>query len=98
MDQSDTGSAGIFSRRTNRTHDTRVYSHDGGCAPGVQRNKPARRARWTNQMQGVRIYSDDGPIGHRKRGYILTTEGERPECNETNPPVGLNTDACRIYH
>eukprot|EP00976_Prorocentrum_cordatum_P112292 1195508-Prorocentrum_minimum.AAC.7 len=37
MDQSDTGSAGsagIFSRWTNRTQEARVYSHDGGCAPG----------------------------------------------------------------
>eukprot|EP00976_Prorocentrum_cordatum_P074343 1181481-Prorocentrum_minimum.AAC.5 len=42
-DQSDTGSAGIFSRRTNRTQEVRVYSHDG-------------------------------PIGHRKCGYILTTD------------------------
>eukprot|EP00976_Prorocentrum_cordatum_P037140 755354-Prorocentrum_minimum.AAC.1 len=34
---------GIFSRRTNRMHEARVYSHDG-------------------------------PIGHSKRGYILTTD------------------------
>eukprot|EP00959_Pyramimonas_sp_CCMP1952_P311530 6519846-Pyramimonas_sp.AAC.1 len=32
-DQSDARSAGIFSRRTNRMHKARVYSHDGpiGC-------------------------------------------------------------------
>eukprot|EP00976_Prorocentrum_cordatum_P043609 882349-Prorocentrum_minimum.AAC.1 len=29
MDQSDAGSAGIFSRWTNQTQDARVYSHDG---------------------------------------------------------------------
>eukprot|EP00976_Prorocentrum_cordatum_P062787 1176855-Prorocentrum_minimum.AAC.3 len=28
-DQSDAGGAGIFSRRTNQTHEVRVYSHDG---------------------------------------------------------------------
>eukprot|EP00959_Pyramimonas_sp_CCMP1952_P086544 1810341-Pyramimonas_sp.AAC.1 len=40
LNQSDAGSAGIFSRRTDRTQDVRVYSHDG-------------------------------PIGHRKRGDNL---------------------------
>eukprot|EP00976_Prorocentrum_cordatum_P067221 1178642-Prorocentrum_minimum.AAC.1 len=29
MDQSDAGSVGIFSWRTNRTQEARVYSHDG---------------------------------------------------------------------
>eukprot|EP00959_Pyramimonas_sp_CCMP1952_P019731 416935-Pyramimonas_sp.AAC.1 len=29
MDQSDAGSAGIFSQWTNQTQETRVYSHDG---------------------------------------------------------------------
>eukprot|EP00976_Prorocentrum_cordatum_P106418 1194445-Prorocentrum_minimum.AAC.1 len=42
-DQSDAGSVGIFSRRTNQTPEAWVYSHDG-------------------------------PIRHRKRGYILTTD------------------------
>eukprot|EP00959_Pyramimonas_sp_CCMP1952_P252784 5280951-Pyramimonas_sp.AAC.1 len=28
-DQLDAGHEGIFSRRTNQTQDTRVYSHDG---------------------------------------------------------------------
>eukprot|EP00976_Prorocentrum_cordatum_P099404 1191823-Prorocentrum_minimum.AAC.1 len=28
-DQSDAGSAGIFSRQTNRTQEAQVYSHDG---------------------------------------------------------------------
>eukprot|EP00959_Pyramimonas_sp_CCMP1952_P082373 1721140-Pyramimonas_sp.AAC.1 len=40
MDQSDAGSAGIFSRCTNKAQEARVYSHDG-------------------------------PIMRRKRGYIL---------------------------
>eukprot|EP00959_Pyramimonas_sp_CCMP1952_P432950 9066376-Pyramimonas_sp.AAC.1 len=30
--------------------------------------------RRTNQMQAARVYSHDGPIGRRKRGYILTTD------------------------
>eukprot|EP00959_Pyramimonas_sp_CCMP1952_P044599 931785-Pyramimonas_sp.AAC.2 len=46
MDQSDAGSAGIFSRQTNRT-------------PFAERRSP---------------YSHDGPVGHRKRGYILTKD------------------------
>eukprot|EP00976_Prorocentrum_cordatum_P067999 1178953-Prorocentrum_minimum.AAC.1 len=29
-DQSDAGSVGIFSQSTNRTQESRVYSHDGG--------------------------------------------------------------------
>eukprot|EP00959_Pyramimonas_sp_CCMP1952_P218498 4569983-Pyramimonas_sp.AAC.1 len=28
----------------------------------------------TNQMQEARVYSHDGPIGRRKRGYIRTTD------------------------
>eukprot|EP00959_Pyramimonas_sp_CCMP1952_P157168 3286651-Pyramimonas_sp.AAC.1 len=33
-DQSYAGSAGIFSRRTNRTREARVYSHDGPIVRG----------------------------------------------------------------
>eukprot|EP00976_Prorocentrum_cordatum_P033845 688894-Prorocentrum_minimum.AAC.1 len=29
MDQTDAGSAGIFSQRTKQTQEARVYSHDG---------------------------------------------------------------------
>eukprot|EP00959_Pyramimonas_sp_CCMP1952_P263311 5506165-Pyramimonas_sp.AAC.1 len=43
MDQSDTGSTGIFSR-------------------------------WTNRTQEVWVYSRDGPIGHRKHGYVLAMD------------------------
>eukprot|EP00959_Pyramimonas_sp_CCMP1952_P395306 8283097-Pyramimonas_sp.AAC.1 len=32
--ESDAGSAGIFSRRTNRTQEVRVYSHDGPSRRG----------------------------------------------------------------
>eukprot|EP00976_Prorocentrum_cordatum_P059543 1175544-Prorocentrum_minimum.AAC.2 len=31
-------------------------------------------SRWTNQMQEAWVYSHDGPIRHRKRGYILTMD------------------------
>eukprot|EP00959_Pyramimonas_sp_CCMP1952_P048617 1015275-Pyramimonas_sp.AAC.1 len=30
---------------------------------------------WTNQTQESRVYSHDGPIRCRKRGYILTMDG-----------------------
>eukprot|EP00959_Pyramimonas_sp_CCMP1952_P324229 6785997-Pyramimonas_sp.AAC.1 len=43
MDQSASGSAGIFSQ-------------------------------WTNRLQEARVYSHNGPVGFRKRGYILTTD------------------------
>eukprot|EP00976_Prorocentrum_cordatum_P062112 1176582-Prorocentrum_minimum.AAC.1 len=46
-DQSDTGSAGIFSRRTNQIQEARAYSHDGPIeqrrrtrAPPVRRLSP----------------------------------------------------------
>eukprot|EP00976_Prorocentrum_cordatum_P073985 1181342-Prorocentrum_minimum.AAC.5 len=48
MDQSDAGSAGIFSRCTNKAQEARA--------------------------QEARVYSHDGPIRHRKRGYILTMD------------------------
>eukprot|EP00959_Pyramimonas_sp_CCMP1952_P240987 5036652-Pyramimonas_sp.AAC.1 len=56
---------------------------------GMQTFRPARRltttaksgflligiSSWrTNQTQEARVYSHDGPIGHRKRGYILMTD------------------------
>eukprot|EP00976_Prorocentrum_cordatum_P062779 1176847-Prorocentrum_minimum.AAC.5 len=38
-DQSDAGSAGIFSRRTNQTQEAWVYSHDGPiCTPAHNRD------------------------------------------------------------
>eukprot|EP00976_Prorocentrum_cordatum_P022540 461021-Prorocentrum_minimum.AAC.1 len=125
MDQSDAGRAGIFSRRTNRTRDVRVYSHDGpigrrtcartlarprvgwqrartcgSSAIGARRPGPAPSpspcpralaagprspdqsdaartgifSRRTNQTQEARVYSHDGPIGRRTRGYIPTTD------------------------
>eukprot|EP00976_Prorocentrum_cordatum_P101727 1192765-Prorocentrum_minimum.AAC.2 len=37
-----------------------------------RRPHPDVWSRWTNQMQQTRAYSHDGPIGRRKRGYILT--------------------------
>eukprot|EP00976_Prorocentrum_cordatum_P002032 40637-Prorocentrum_minimum.AAC.1 len=56
MDQSDTGSTGIFSRRTNQIQEARVYSHDG-------------------------------PLGRRKRGYVLTTD---------HSDVSLTSGVCKL--
>eukprot|EP00959_Pyramimonas_sp_CCMP1952_P427454 8952376-Pyramimonas_sp.AAC.1 len=45
MDQSDAGIAGIFSRWTNQTQETRVYSHDG----------PIRRSSESHSRASVRV-------------------------------------------
>eukprot|EP00976_Prorocentrum_cordatum_P036078 733913-Prorocentrum_minimum.AAC.1 len=45
MDQSDAGIAGIFSRWTNQTQETRVYSHDG----------PIRRSSESHSRASVRL-------------------------------------------
>eukprot|EP00976_Prorocentrum_cordatum_P013886 277189-Prorocentrum_minimum.AAC.1 len=37
------------------------------CANHPNHNGP-------NQTQEARVYSHDGPIRHRKRGYVLTTD------------------------
>eukprot|EP00976_Prorocentrum_cordatum_P112760 1195588-Prorocentrum_minimum.AAC.3 len=58
MDQSDAGSAGIFSRWTNQTQEARVYSHDGP----IRRRK--RRYILTMDQSGVSA----GPSDHRRRG------------------------------
>eukprot|EP00976_Prorocentrum_cordatum_P091740 1188645-Prorocentrum_minimum.AAC.1 len=58
MDQSDSGSAGVFTRWTNQIQEARVYSHDG----------PIRFRK-----RGY-IHSHDGPIRFRKRGYIHTMD------------------------
>eukprot|EP00976_Prorocentrum_cordatum_P062786 1176855-Prorocentrum_minimum.AAC.2 len=57
--QSDAGSAGIFSRRTNQTQEIRVFS-------------ASIFARRTNRTQETRVYSHAGPIRRRKCGHILT--------------------------
>eukprot|EP00959_Pyramimonas_sp_CCMP1952_P377958 7917269-Pyramimonas_sp.AAC.1 len=38
-DQSDAGSVDIFSRRTNRTHEARVYSRDGPMSSHLRRTE-----------------------------------------------------------
>eukprot|EP00976_Prorocentrum_cordatum_P000913 18411-Prorocentrum_minimum.AAC.1 len=83
-DQSDAGHAGIFSRRTNRTKDARVYSHDGPIGrrthgyilttDQLDEGHTGIFSRRTNQAQDARVYSHDGPIGRRTRGYILTAD------------------------
>eukprot|EP00976_Prorocentrum_cordatum_P072330 1180672-Prorocentrum_minimum.AAC.2 len=72
MDQSDAGSAGIFSRRTHQTQEAwtpeaRVYSHDGP----IRRRK---RGYIYSHLSMFIIIIIIGPIGRRKRGYILTTD------------------------
>eukprot|EP00959_Pyramimonas_sp_CCMP1952_P318940 6673010-Pyramimonas_sp.AAC.2 len=61
--------------------------------------------RCANQTQEARVYSHDGPIRHRKRGYILTMDqsgagsagifsrwtNRTPEL----PRLGLDTDRWR---
>eukprot|EP00959_Pyramimonas_sp_CCMP1952_P101791 2129381-Pyramimonas_sp.AAC.1 len=42
----------------------------------------------TNQPQGARVYSHNGPIRRGKRGHILTTD----QSDTGNPKVGLDTD------
>eukprot|EP00959_Pyramimonas_sp_CCMP1952_P283299 5922137-Pyramimonas_sp.AAC.1 len=83
-DQSDAGSVGIFSRRTNQTQEACVCSHDGP----IRRSKRAFVltmdqsdavsvrifSRWTNQTQEACVYYRDGPIRRSKRAYILTMD------------------------
>eukprot|EP00976_Prorocentrum_cordatum_P070915 1180118-Prorocentrum_minimum.AAC.1 len=76
-DQSDTGSAGIFSRRTNRTQKAKVYSHGGPIrrrkrkyiltADQSDTGSAGIFSRRTNQTQEAKVYSHGGPIGRRKR-------------------------------
>eukprot|EP00959_Pyramimonas_sp_CCMP1952_P427699 8957621-Pyramimonas_sp.AAC.1 len=39
-----------------------------------ERDARKRNPRQTNQTHSSHVYSRDGPIGRRKRGYILTTD------------------------
>eukprot|EP00976_Prorocentrum_cordatum_P030740 625625-Prorocentrum_minimum.AAC.1 len=76
-DQSDAGSASIFSRRTDRTQEARVHSHDGpirrrkrGYILTTDRSHAGSASifsRRTDQTQEARVYSHDGPIRRRKR-------------------------------
>eukprot|EP00976_Prorocentrum_cordatum_P066264 1178239-Prorocentrum_minimum.AAC.1 len=69
--QSDAGSAGIFSRRTNQTQEARVYSHDGPIRRRKRRyilttdqsdgGSAGIFSRRTNHTQEARVYSHDGP-------------------------------------
>eukprot|EP00959_Pyramimonas_sp_CCMP1952_P444158 9298920-Pyramimonas_sp.AAC.1 len=54
MDHSDTGSAGIFSRWTNRTQEMRVYSHDGPIGQPIERLDDARRTRSLTGLGNMR--------------------------------------------
>eukprot|EP00976_Prorocentrum_cordatum_P087610 1186975-Prorocentrum_minimum.AAC.2 len=65
-------------------------------APNQMQEVQVYFSGWTNRTHEARVYFHDGPIGHRKRGYILTAEGARPECNEPDPPVGLDTDTVKL--
>eukprot|EP00976_Prorocentrum_cordatum_P095809 1190304-Prorocentrum_minimum.AAC.4 len=68
-DQSDAGHAGIFSRRTNRTQDARVYSHEGPIGRRtrgyilMKDQSDAGRAgifsRRTNRTQDARVEKGD---------------------------------------
>eukprot|EP00976_Prorocentrum_cordatum_P067885 1178918-Prorocentrum_minimum.AAC.2 len=42
----------------------------------LRRSSTSARAfpQWTNQMQEAWVYSHDGPIRRRKRGYIPTAD------------------------
>eukprot|EP00976_Prorocentrum_cordatum_P076349 1182269-Prorocentrum_minimum.AAC.1 len=83
-DQSHAGSAGIFSRRTNQTQETWVYSHNGPIrrrkrgyiltADQSDAGSVGIFSRRTNQTQEAWVYSHDGQITRRKRGYILTMD------------------------
>eukprot|EP00976_Prorocentrum_cordatum_P050896 1027520-Prorocentrum_minimum.AAC.1 len=77
-DQSNTGSAGIFSRQTNQREACRVLpagAPTSGCGGACQGAIPARRpARTGSCATCACIFPRRTPIGHRKRGYILTTD------------------------
>eukprot|EP00959_Pyramimonas_sp_CCMP1952_P236694 4946587-Pyramimonas_sp.AAC.1 len=81
MGQSDAGRTGLFSQRANQTQDARVAPAvpGGGGQPGVLQHLlvadvPGIFSRRTNQTQETRVYSHEGPIKCRKRGYILTRD------------------------
>eukprot|EP00959_Pyramimonas_sp_CCMP1952_P191517 4004596-Pyramimonas_sp.AAC.1 len=60
MDQSDTGSTGIFSRRANR-----IIHHGTGTPEGYGR---------APNCEAAPAPPAGGPIGRRKHGYILTMD------------------------
>eukprot|EP00976_Prorocentrum_cordatum_P011193 225164-Prorocentrum_minimum.AAC.1 len=77
VDQSDAGSAGVFSRRTNRTQEARVDAHDGPIGRrkrGYMLTEDHSDAgivgicsRRTTRTQEAWVYAHGGPIGRRKR-------------------------------
>eukprot|EP00976_Prorocentrum_cordatum_P115433 1196010-Prorocentrum_minimum.AAC.1 len=60
-DQSDAGSAGIFSRRTHQTQEAQVYSHAGPDAGSADARNTGIFSRRTNQTQEAQVYSHAGP-------------------------------------
>eukprot|EP00959_Pyramimonas_sp_CCMP1952_P172653 3607622-Pyramimonas_sp.AAC.1 len=75
-DQSDAGTVGMFSRRTNRTKEAWVYSHGGPIgrrkhgyiltADQSDAGSMGILSRRTNQTQEAWVYSHNGPSGRRK--------------------------------
>ena len=70
-DQSYAGSAGIFSRRTNRTQRAWVYSHNG---PIRCRKRGYTLTADQSETRETRVCSQGGPIRRRRRVYILTAD------------------------
>eukprot|EP00976_Prorocentrum_cordatum_P078823 1183281-Prorocentrum_minimum.AAC.1 len=69
MDQSDTGSTGIFSRRANR-----IIHHGTGTPEGYGR---------APNCEAAPAPPAGGPIGRRKHGYILTMDQSDAESTST---------------
>eukprot|EP00976_Prorocentrum_cordatum_P011318 227389-Prorocentrum_minimum.AAC.1 len=62
-------------------------------------------SRRINATQEARAYSHDGPIGHRKRGYVLTTDQPPQEARvcSHDGPIGrrkrlLRKTAVRVFN
>eukprot|EP00976_Prorocentrum_cordatum_P016914 340479-Prorocentrum_minimum.AAC.2 len=71
--QSDAGHTGIFSRRTNRTQTTRVYSHDGPIG-----RRPRRYILTTDQSDADHKRPPPLPTD-QVRGKISVRKGKHPD-------------------
>eukprot|EP00976_Prorocentrum_cordatum_P063832 1177242-Prorocentrum_minimum.AAC.1 len=87
-DQSDAGSAGIFCVR--RAEICVRTDRSNAESAGIF-------SRRTNQTQEARVYSHDGPIRRRKRGYILTMDqSEAGSAGSLSQRTNLTQEA-RVY-
>eukprot|EP00976_Prorocentrum_cordatum_P018082 365627-Prorocentrum_minimum.AAC.1 len=82
MDQSDTGSAGIFARWTNQAQEARVYPHD----------EPIRRRkrgyiRTTDQSDTGSTGAGSAGICSRRTNQIVLSTGCLRRCTGCMPPA-----------